>query len=62
VASGQLQGKVALVTGSASGIGRAITERFVSEGASVVAADIDEAASTKRSPDLPAAFARLTSA
>jgi NAD(P)-dependent dehydrogenase (short-subunit alcohol dehydrogenase family) len=53
---------VALVTGSASGIGRAITERFVSEGARVVAADIDEAASTKRSPDLPAAFARLTSA
>jgi NAD(P)-dependent dehydrogenase (short-subunit alcohol dehydrogenase family) len=38
---GRLAGKVALVTGAASGIGRAISRRFVAEGASVVAADID---------------------
>lgn len=38
---GTLDGKIALVTGAASGIGRAITGRFVAEGAKVVAGDID---------------------
>jgi NAD(P)-dependent dehydrogenase (short-subunit alcohol dehydrogenase family) len=35
-----LQGKVAIVTGAGSGIGRASALRFAAEGASVVAADI----------------------
>jgi NAD(P)-dependent dehydrogenase (short-subunit alcohol dehydrogenase family) len=35
----QLQGKVAVVTGAASGMGLAIATRFAAEGASVVAAD-----------------------
>ncbi|WP_156687133.1 SDR family NAD(P)-dependent oxidoreductase [Mycobacterium sp. Marseille-P9652] len=35
-----LAGKVAVVTGGASGIGRAVAERFVSEGARVVIADV----------------------
>lgn len=39
--SGRLSGKVALVTGAASGFGRAITQRFVAEGAKVVAADMN---------------------
>jgi NAD(P)-dependent dehydrogenase (short-subunit alcohol dehydrogenase family) len=34
---------LALVTGASSGIGRAITERFVADGARVLAVDIDEA-------------------
>jgi NAD(P)-dependent dehydrogenase (short-subunit alcohol dehydrogenase family) len=38
-----LIGKVALVTGAAAGIGKAITERLLADGASVVGGDIDEA-------------------
>ena len=37
----QLQHKSALVTGAASGFGRAIAQRFVREGASVLIADLD---------------------
>lgn len=38
----ELAGKVAIVTGGASGIGRGTVERFVAEGARVVIADIEE--------------------
>jgi rhamnulose-1-phosphate aldolase/alcohol dehydrogenase len=38
----ELAGKIALVTGAASGIGRAIAERFAEEGAHVVVTDVDE--------------------
>ncbi len=38
----RFEGQVAIVTGGAAGIGRAIVERFISEGAKVVVADIDE--------------------
>jgi NAD(P)-dependent dehydrogenase (short-subunit alcohol dehydrogenase family) len=39
---GELDGKVAVVTGGASGIGRATVDRFVEEGARVVIADVDD--------------------
>lgn len=38
----ELDGKVALITGSASGIGRAVAQRFVDEGARVVGLDRHE--------------------
>jgi len=43
----RLDGKLAVVTGGASGIGRAIAHRFASSGASVRVLDIDEDAAGK---------------
>jgi NAD(P)-dependent dehydrogenase (short-subunit alcohol dehydrogenase family) len=40
--TGRLEDKVAVITGAASGIGRATVELFVSEGARVIAADIQD--------------------
>ena len=38
------RGKVAVITGGASGIGRALAEALISEGARIVLADIEESA------------------
>ena len=42
--AGRLQGRVALITGAASGFGEGIARRFAEEGASVVVADINDRA------------------
>ena len=39
----RLEGKVAIITGAGAGIGRASARRFASEGATVIAADINDA-------------------
>ena len=40
----ELKGKVAIITGAASGIGRATAQLFAAEGAQLVLADIDDKA------------------
>ena len=48
----QLDGKIAVITGAASGIGLALTKTFLSEGMKVVMADIDENSLSKTASEL----------
>lgn len=43
--TGRLQGRVAIVTGASSGLGRAIAFLYAKEGAIVICADLEPAAS-----------------
>jgi NAD(P)-dependent dehydrogenase (short-subunit alcohol dehydrogenase family) len=52
---GKLQSRVAIITGAASGIGRASAILFAAEGASVVMADIDSNGLSKCAAELAAA-------
>ncbi|TML15659.1 MAG: SDR family NAD(P)-dependent oxidoreductase [Actinobacteria bacterium] len=57
MAVSDLQGKTAVVTGAASGIGLAMSERFVGAGAKVVMADVEEAALVREATRLQRAGA-----
>lgn len=49
------KGKVAVITGAASGIGKGLAARCVREGMNVVLADIEEAALQRTASELQAA-------
>ena len=57
MADGRLAGKVAIVTGAGSGIGRAIAERYAREDALVVVSDINGEAAERVAASSPRAIA-----
>lgn len=53
---GELDGKVALITGAGSGIGRATAERFAAEGARICVVDFDDTGGTETAESVGGIF------
>lgn len=56
---GRLDNKVAIISGAASGIGRATALRFASEGANVVVADLSEKEGTELAHEIGGTFVKV---
>jgi 3-oxoacyl-[acyl-carrier protein] reductase len=57
--TGRLEGKIAIVTGGASGFGSGIVDCFVREGASVLIADINMDAASRKAGELTSSGAKV---
>lgn len=55
----RLKNKICVVTGAARGIGRAIAERFLTEGAEVILTDVDETTGMEAARQIGGRFERL---
>ncbi len=56
--SQRLSGKVAIVTGAASGVGEAVARRFACEGAHVIMSDLNETDGSRIAQEIGATFVR----
>ncbi len=57
--AGRIQGKTAVVTGGASGIGLATVRRFAEEGANVVIGDLDDAKGTEIAAEIGGTYVHV---